>query len=261
MTTESNIRNIPLPEDHELIEHYQPRFLGMGGDHLVYEVGGHPDVVIKASTYYIKDILLGEKTKDLVATEILIKNDQIRELRAFWGKKHTVPERRYLMRVPISKDLLDEIFKNDWLRRVPPNGYESLKEVWTSVIVQEKVPEINNPEHKSFSFGGFVEDELENIDQVQYEKLNHTFITHETVLNEEDLNLFFNLQDSPKTHHLKDLIKQAESDNELKEMLKKFVLQAIDFAIKTGNILALAGENNVIFYKKDNETADHKRGA
>lgn len=46
-----------LPNDHELVERYQPKFLARGGDHLVYEVADHPDVVIKASTFKIKDIL------------------------------------------------------------------------------------------------------------------------------------------------------------------------------------------------------------
>lgn len=46
-----------LPEDHELVEHYRPMFLARGGDHLVYTVEDHPDVVIKASTFKIKDTL------------------------------------------------------------------------------------------------------------------------------------------------------------------------------------------------------------
>ena len=43
---------------NEIIKHYKPKFLARGGEHLVYVVDGHPDIVIKASTYKIKDSVL-----------------------------------------------------------------------------------------------------------------------------------------------------------------------------------------------------------
>jgi hypothetical protein len=51
MNHESEINRYDiLPEDHELVLRYKPKFLARGGEHLVYLVDGHPDIVIKAST-------------------------------------------------------------------------------------------------------------------------------------------------------------------------------------------------------------------
>jgi len=159
-----------LPVDHELVEHYKPIFLARGGDHLVYEVEDHPDVVIKTSTFKVKDILsenaergeslgsLSEVERNKLQTEVDEKNQQIRNLRQYFGKKHTLTEKRFLMKVPVSKMVLDEIFNDDWKNRLTPEGVESLKEVWSVAIVQKKTEEIENPDHLSLYSGGFLEE-------------------------------------------------------------------------------------------------------
>ncbi len=253
MATESSFKNIPFPEDSELIKHYQPKFLEKGGSHLVYEIPEHQNIVVKASIYDIKDILLGEKSKDEVEKEVSMYNNKIGELRNSFGKEHMVQERCYLMQIPISKDLLDEIFKTDWLKRKPPEGYESLNEVWTSVIIQEKVPEIIDPNHTSLNFGSYLEDG-EELDNEEYSKLNDIFIIDGSDIKPDDLERFFNMQDDPRKGHLRDIVEQAKKGERLKQTLKDFVIHAIDFAKETGNILALAGNDNVIFYKKDDNT-------
>ncbi len=251
-----------LPDDHELIEKYQPKFINRGGDHLVYEVVDHPEIVIKASTFKIKDIIsenaesggelnsLSDIQRENLQKELDEKNQQIKELRQYFGKEHTLSERRYLMKVPISKQILDEIFFDDWKNRELPIGSDDLNEVWSAVIVQKYTEEISNPEHLSLNFGGFLEER--GYDSAEYKKINDAFILRHNV-SSEDIELFFKLQDNPEKHALADIINKAESDQKLRDVLEDFITRTIKYTNETGNILALSGQDNIILYEKDGD--------
>ena len=43
--------------EHELVSKYQPKFLAKGGEHIVYKIPGHPELVVKASTRSLKKII------------------------------------------------------------------------------------------------------------------------------------------------------------------------------------------------------------
>ncbi len=262
MSLESKQTYDVLPSDHDLVAHYKPKYLARGGDHLVYEVDNHPDVIIKASTFIIKDILCdnekyklpldtfsGDLKKEL-EDEISQKNIQIRQLRKYFGNGHTLSERRYLTKVPITKEILDEIFKNDWKKRVTPEGSEDLKEVWSAVIVQQRAEAINDPNHLGLYFGTFLEER--GFDLSEYQTLNKLLIQND-IQFEGDINLFLSLQDNPKTHALKDVLEKTSEDNELKDKLVELINKIILYANETGNILALAGEDNLILYPENND--------
>ncbi len=251
-----------LPSDNELVKHYRPKFLARGGDHLVYEVAGHPDVIIKASTFKIKDILTSNAENNLplnsfsgdikieIEKEIADKNAQVKQLRKYFGEKHTLTERRYAMQVPVTKELLDEIFKDDWKNRTTPQGLEGVQEAWSSVIVQERADEVNDPDHLGLYFGGFLEER--EYDQDEYKKLNEALIKSDTQ-SDEDIGRFLKLQDSPETHALQDMLTRAETAPDLKETLKELIVKMISYAEETGNILALAGKDNIILYQKNDK--------
>ncbi|HEX8946665.1 MAG TPA: hypothetical protein VF829_00410 [Candidatus Paceibacterota bacterium] len=251
-----------LPTEHEAVIQYHPTFLARGGDHLVYEAEGHPDTVIKASTFKMKDVLIDNAEKGLpldgiseemrafLEKETEEKNIQMRLYREYFGAKHTLSERRYVMRVPISPEIIREIFVDDWEDRKPPEGISDIQGVWTTVIVQKKASEISDPNHLGLYFGGFVEERKEQPDSSEYEVLNNAFLGKNPILSEE-MELFFKTQDNPQTHALADLLAKTEEDPALRVVLMDFVRKAIHFAEETGNILALAGEDNVIFAPKD----------
>lgn len=253
-----------LPVEHEAVIQYQPKFLARGGDHLVYEAEGHPDTVIKASTFKIKDVLMENAERGLpldnisdemrvsLEKEIEEKNAQIRLYREYFGSEHTLSERRYVMQVPISPEIIQEIFIDDWKDRKPPEGIDEIQDAWTAAIIQKKAPEISDPNHLGLYFGGFIEERKEQPDSSEYQALNDAFLGRNTV-TQEDLELFFKTQDNPKTHALKDLLTKAEGDPALKAALEDFVRKSIRFGEETGNILALAGEDNVILTPKDGE--------
>jgi hypothetical protein len=252
-----------LPDDHELVEHYKPTFFARGGDHLVYTVDDHPDVVIKASSFKIKDILseniergnspdaLTEEQRESLEQEIAEKNAQIRQLREYFGRDHTLPERRCLMKVPITKTLLDEIFVGDWKNRKTPTAAEQVSELWSTVIVQKRAEEIDDPNHLSFHFGSFLE-ERPPLDPEEYNKLNDVFIS----LKKEDPALaeqLFSLQDNPETHNLTAAIERAKTDPQLAQVLQELVQKMIGYAQDTGNILAMAGEDNIILHNREGQ--------
>ncbi|HVB20177.1 MAG TPA: hypothetical protein VNF51_02780 [Candidatus Paceibacterota bacterium] len=248
-----------LPSEHELVSHYQPRFIARGGDHLVYEASEHPDVVIKASTYKIKDILIDNETRGLplddvsdemyasLDKEIAEKNTQIQEYRKYFGAKHTLAERRYLMQVPVSTEVLREIFKNDWEGRAAPPGVASIQDAWSAVVVQKRARQIEDPNHVGLYFGGFLEERGYDLSPSEYGHFSEVF-EHGDAIQPEDLEEFFRLQDNPDTHALRDLVLRTEQDPELKKSTIDFLQTAIRFANETGNILALAGKDNVILY-------------
>lgn len=251
-----------LPSEHEAVIKYRPRFLARGGDHLVYEAEGHPETVVKASTFKIKDILvenaergipldsLSEETRGLLEKEVTEKNAQIRMYREHFGAEHSLPERRLLMRVPISREIVQEIFKDDWKGRLVPEGISQINEAWSVVVIQERAPQISDPNHQGLYFGGFVEERGVQPSQSDYEQLNAAFLGKQTV-TQEDLELFFRTQDNPDTHALADLLSTATADSSLKTAVEDFVRKSVSFAESTGYILALAGEDNVILYPKD----------
>lgn len=248
-----------LPDDHEMIQQYKPRFLSRGGEHIVYLVDGHPSLVIKASTYKIKDSvlyitnnkldyndpLLETKARDEYSEEIRCKNDEIRSLRTFFGAEHILKERRYLMKVPVTPTLLKEIFSKDYYKRPLPEAAKEIKEVWTHVVVQEFSEAPKEESRMSMTYGFFVEDS--NIDIQKYKEVTDSVMGSTlSVFNKED---FLGLQDHSKNKSLSKIIELAEDDLSLKNLLKSFVSATIKYAENTGQILALAGEDNVLFYK------------
>jgi len=250
-----------LPEDHELVSKYQPRFLNRGGEHLVYLVDGHPNLVIKASTYKIKDSvmsiidkqgiiddkILEDEAREKYEDEVKRKNDEIRQLRFSFGKDHTLKERRYLMKVPVSYELLKEIFANDYFARVLPDSAKNINEVWTHVVVQEFTEISEDSNRLSLSYGHFIENG--EVDQELYQRVTSTLVDpSSTDFKGRD---FLDLQDCSKNKSLSKLITMAETNAQLKEQLENFVKTAIKYTEETGQILALAGEDNVLFSQEN----------
>lgn len=263
MNPEINNPYDSLPESNETVLNYKPKFLARGGDHLVYSVEDHPDVVIKASSFVVKDILSensehGDKLDTLTADqeerlykEISDKNSQIRLLRESFGVEHTLKERRSLMKVPVSNEILEEIFKGDWKKRQVPVNAKDLNEAWTIVIIQENAPEINDQDHLGLYFGSFLEERL--FDKDEYAKLNNALIRFNNESSEKVADLLLKLQDNPDTHALSDLLTACQNDENLKQSVIEFIKKTIEYTKQTGNILALAGKDNVIL-SKENDT-------
>ena len=249
-----------LPDDHEVVKKYNPRFLAIGGEHIVYEAEGHPDVVIKASRYTLKEILAANSEHGLpldslpddlrasIQEKIDRKNEQISVLREYFGIEHTLREKRLLAKVPLTPEIVDDMYASDWFGRTPPDGSQGLPEAWSSIVVQERAEALNNPERMSFYFGRFLEER--GCDPTDYRKLNEAFALNRYV-SAEDIEIFFRTQDQPMTHALADLMERCKEDPDLCEVVSEMVIKMIGYAEDTGNALDIGGTDNVILYKEN----------
>jgi hypothetical protein len=249
-----------LPDDHEIVKKYNPRFIAIGGDHVVYEAVGHPDVVVKASRYTLKEILSANSERGLplnsfpddlrvsIQEKIARKNEQISVLRNYFGHEHTLSEKRFLGKVPLTPEIVDRMYADDWFARTPPNGSQELPEAWSSIVVQEKTEVLGNPERMGFYFGRFLEER--GCDPVDYRKLNEAFVLNRFA-SSLDLEVFFRTQDNPATHALADLMERCKSDPNLREVVSDMVIKMMGYAEDTGNALDIGGTDNVILYKEN----------
>jgi hypothetical protein len=257
---ESNPSFKRLPEDSPLIEKYKPEYLSRGGEHLVYRVPGHPDVVVKASAHKITNILskyyatevadtesLREKVVKDFSLEIDLKNKEAAELRAVFGKEHTLAERRYLMQVPITKEILDSLYDSDYFKRSLPESAQNVREVWTHVIVQTFTPAASDPDRLSFSFGGLIEEKV--ADANRYDEITQAALAGGMVPEFEEK--FLNLQDISANKDLTKILNEAKTDEELHAQVSDFIKKSIQYTMQTGQVLALAGNDNVFFYMKN----------
>ncbi len=247
-----------LPEDADIISRFKPEFYKRGGDHLVYRVPKHPELVVKASWRKIKDILYECYTKGITdedsmrayaevysAGDVWRKNAEARNLWRHFGSDHALQERRYLMQVPISAEILEELFRDDYIGRKLPEEARKVRSVWTHVAVQKFSEEAEYPGRLAFSFGNYPENSSQ--DEAVYLKMTHDLLEGRQVDEKE----FLEFQDLSSGRFLTHLTERAHTDSGLKDALIDFVQKAISYAKNEGQILALAGEDNVIFFKEN----------
>ena len=248
------------PPGIEAVERYHPEFIARGGDHLVYRVPNHPDVVVKASWRKIKDIVHHCYQEDNVMSEedvrayaeaeythdIAQKNVEAKDLRTYFGSEHTLPERRYLMQVPITAEMLHELYKDDYLDRPLPKAAERVDSVWTHVSVQRYTEAVENQKRLAFCFGNYPE--WSHVNHIEYEKITTALLDSNS--GQISTEQFLQLQDLSKEKYLTRLVTETETDESLKMALADFVKHAIRYTSEKGQTLALAGEDNVVFYEK-----------
>ncbi len=239
--------------EREKIKLYNPKYLDKGGDHLVYEIEGHPDIVIKASTFKIKDILsenpngqIEPHLENKISEEILQKNSKNRNLKKYFGEKAVLSEKRYLTKVTISPMIMEEIFSCDWKHRTLPEGYQETKEVWTVATIQKKSEIITSPTAISFNFGGFMEEN--NIELGSLDVLNQTLLSG-AGLEHSESDLFFKNVNIVGKSNLKNINDLITSDESFKNVFEDLILKIIKYTNETGDIMALAGVNNLVFSK------------
>ncbi|PIR83542.1 hypothetical protein COU18_02550 [Candidatus Kaiserbacteria bacterium CG10_big_fil_rev_8_21_14_0_10_51_14] len=249
--------------ESDVFVRYKPEYISRGGDHLVYRIPDHPNVVVKASWKKAVDIFREAQSRALgddaarsyaeerFSTDVRQKNTDVRNLRRYFGEEHTLPERRYLMQVPISQSILEQLLRDYYQGKEPPpvlvKNIEGVQNLWTSVSVQKKCNELLDPARLSFCFGRFLEDT--SPDEDYYTAITHALLygSNHTISTRE----FLLFQDKSPSKGLTHLIERAQSDPGLKSQLIDFVKKAITYADNEGRILDLIGKDNVIFTTRD----------
>lgn len=248
-----------LDEGHPLIARYQPRLAGKGGEHVVYDVAGSPDVVVKAEMKALADILMSED--ESVALEyargrLAEQRRLFTVLNRHFGAEHVLPQMKTLMKVPLTKGLAEEIEKRFGVK-VPPGKTEA----WTIVTVQRRTQEAEKETNKSFSSGGLVDDwYVRNLANPgirdEYARNTDALMNAETAANTPFS--YSEFAHFVGTSSLVDVLDDAELDTGLKEVVRDFCERAAAFAEETGEMLDIAGKGNIVFFKKDDGSWTYK---
>lgn len=261
-----NLYDVPLDPSHPLIEAYHPKMIGRGGEHVVFEVPELPNDVVKVEKKAIADILEAAGKEGKVPSEEELLRDAranlerqrelFAKLKQHFGAEHVLEQTKMLMQVPLTEGLVGDLEK-EFGTRIPMGR----RAVWTIVTIQQRTSEAEHAKEKSFSTGGLVEprhflratnewvrDEYDDntTDLMNAETARHAKVTL------DDFEYF--LDKAPLTR----LLRKAEDDPGLKEALRDFSERAAAFAQETGEMLDVAGKENIIFFKKEDGSWTYK---
>lgn len=232
--------------------HYRPHVLGGSGEHIVYDFpeGRHLDTVVKIKkgslTILLQwDMALGEKlgtitssTETLVHEYISTEQERLQTLRQYFGPGEVPKQKMFYKKIPVTDPMLQELFPGD----VPAD----LKELPAIIVVQEKIPELQQGQYFSLTddhaLGHLIEPE-------SYEQLTDMLVLETAPESDVTKKVLVHAQENP---WLAQLLDAAEQDPALQEKLQDLVRRLMRYTEETGDIPDLA-EDNVILFRKDGE--------
>lgn len=247
--------------EHDLAEKYTPYFLAEGGENIVYEIPGHPDVVLKGSKKILYDVLSdpeGEKVALEKAAKRIVRERELRsKLIKHFGAEHLLPQKQFLLKVPVTSDILEhtEAAYERFFRRTIPHD---VKEAWTYVTIQKKQElkqgEYENPKAQYIDLAMLTAKPNQK-NPPFFDPLvrgDFEFVTESLMRGDRTQAIneyqFANLMDSP---WLARMLKEMRSDSELRDTVRDFVGKCIRFSEDTGEIIDFIGKDNIIFFKKN----------
>lgn len=234
-------------EDKDLVSRHKPTIIGCGAEHAVFAFPDHPNLVGKVNYRLLADQITASAERD--PTEFLKerRDDNRRAylvLKKYFGER-VVREREAIVVVPVTDELIAHLknvdFNADTIR---------VRELPTLVRFQEKVELEKRGDGGALGVPqGYIERifDPENPDHVEiYE---HTLSQMIDGTDSEDPALFsYFLGDKFNT-----LQRKALQEPGLRDVLFDFFDRATRYSYETGEILDLAGTDNVTFYKENGE--------
>lgn len=248
---------------HELSLRYQPKYLGRGGEQLVYEVAGSPNVVLKGQKYTMAEILDwnirrgmppdtdSEGVRDIRERILPEERKKIEQLKTFFGKEHVLPQKKFLLKVPVTKNVLRNLEPIARNRGWYLPGF--VNEAWTIVSVQERAKPLEDPD-RLCPRGNYIEiSRTAEFDDPAFRKA-YRDVTY-PLLNKETAKTapFFveAFRQLFKNGEMNELMAVAAHDAGLREALKDFLKRTVAFADATGEIIDFGADNIVFFQKPD----------
>ena len=256
----------PEPSEHPLALRYQPKLTGRGGEHLVFEVAGSPDVVVKVEKTAIVQALLwnaghglplGSESEELGQEQEKRVKEQRRLftlLKKHFGAEHVLPQKKTLMKVPLTIGLRREL--RQMLKDRRQEGVEipsDLKEITTIVTVQRRAEPLVGVRYSPLCAGAVEKREFGKILKEEGFRDSYREVTNPLMSAETAERMPFDEEALIKllqVHEFAQLVDKANADPGLRRALKDFCARAITFAEETGEIIDLVGVDNVIFSKK-----------
>lgn len=251
-----------LPSEHEITKKYRPKFLGKGGENLVYEAEGRKDVVIKAQKQSLAKALAFNAASGLEPGDESITVDELREgklkqererykkLRDVFGN-HVLPQKYFVMQVPVGEKVLKELEKVAEMSEV--NLPKEANAGWTIVSIQKQAGALKDERRLSMG-GANLERYMVNSKAIFnrsmrdiYRHVTEGLMDRERAetseVDAEDMK--FLMAESA----FRPLVDKAERDPELAAVLADFQKKAVEFSEKNDDILDVAGRDNIVFHR------------
>ncbi|MDO8584545.1 MAG: hypothetical protein Q7R85_00285 [bacterium] len=235
--------------DHEIVKKFKPEFIAMGGEHIVYSIPEHPDVVAKVNILSVRRILhenrralqrpdaLTDGAKRYMDNFLHEEAEKYQGVRAYFGAEHAPNQKKFLLKIPITKNILKAI------------GEESsgeLAEVWGVVMIQKRA-ELEGPDHFSLATNGYPEQR--DIPGGVYQAATMCLLYGDEYSGLSGKEALLELL-GEGGGDLKNLIAAAEQDAKLRVMLKDLVEKLIVYFEKTGAIFDVVGKDNIAIMKE-----------
>ncbi len=235
--------------DHIFVEHYHPKFLGKGGEQVVYGLPEYPTIVAKANKTVMRRVIdwnverglppggLPDEVKGFAENFLAQERRRHQELTKYFGVAHVPRQRSMLVQVPVTPEILEEVYQGP--------APATLDQAWTLLSIQQRVPELVNPDGLSLACG-YAENREQ--DSALYEQVTARAIQEREGSEPLTKEVFFAVQ---QKRLLKKTFERAEKDPEFKTRLTECLEKTILYATETGEILDLVGEDNISFVKTE----------
>ncbi len=232
---------------HRRIEKYKPEFEDNGGIQIVYSLPNYPNKVVKidgpellssvsqGDTSYAESEWKKYKAKDL--------NESFRIITEIFGQEHTLKQSAFTLKIPFNERILKAIHKE-----YGPQSDSAIKnfnagEVWTLVTIQDKTTELKNPSRISLTAGVA---ELRPMQSPKFEAA-YVDLTIAAVFGVNKTQQIPSVEVAFVQQHMATIVERMNNDQHLKSAIEDFTKNAIEYSKRTGQILDIAGKDNVIF--------------
>lgn len=237
--------------DHKLIEQFKPQYIARGGEHIVYDIPDHPDIVAKAAKESVATLIknnveqgnppdyLGNDERERAERFLQEEASRFKQLRQYFGKEHTLSQKKYLLKLPVTPQILSDLFEGN-----PP---ALPTEAWGMIVIQKRSKALQNTDHLTV-VAGYAERQ-ENVNQEAYQTQTEQLFVNPHEEAEFDQVEFLGVQGNH--NELPTLVQNSNESDELKNSLRDFVQKAVRYTSETGETLDLAGSDNVAVYQQD----------
>ena len=255
--------------EHDFIRRYHPQFVASGGEHLVYEIPGRPDIVVKAEKLPLVDIARWNQSHKLPANayskyakeygETILVEDRKRmaTLRKIFGR-HVVNQKKFFVKVPVTQKIMEDCLKKLESDTPVPLG---VTEAWTYVTIQPRVRELADPDRLDLLAG---REEIHAMNRIReepefrdlYRRVTQPLLNAEQARRMDfDTDAFLDLIDQPG---LDELVDRMETDKGLRAAVRDFVEKTMAFAEQTGDVFDFVGSDNIIFVQRADGSWDYR---
>ena len=261
-------------ELHDAVEQikdptYEPRLIGKGGEHMVFEMqdakasGKKRSIVYKVNFYQTIPMLYlerkrGQQNHELeiaqkkaiedMETKQLRRMEEIRELQKYFGRAAVPATRLMVKEVPISKDVVQKV-AGEYVKDIDLGQLPPTIPAWVSV--QKR---LEMPKEQTVSLNGYYAEAKSGLMKGKHPEAEADVYDAGHDLLVKGLDTEFPQEDRADLVQmmfpaLSDVASRVEKDPEFKQKLQEVARKLITYTQDTKTALDLAGAMNVVLIK------------